>query len=332
MKKPTNPLLILSFLLIGFTSCETTYNMKSIRIEVMKPGIFGIPKDLTVAVSNRDLFQSDTCSFRYYNGWDVKKDTLIKYHVLSNACVDAMADHLTKEGYFKQVINYRDSLIDFLKDTKSQDDRERLFETTKSDVCVFLDFLHFNTSFIAGDQCLFFSRVDLLWTITSKNDSVSYGYQQTDTLCYDESQVNKYSYKNHIPRQLLNNSCQYLGEFMGKKVIPTWIQVERMYYGSHNLFMLKAEKYARKNDWIKAAELWNRQTKSKNNAMATKAMYNMALACEMEGKPELSMDWLSKSNIELIREDKNHKENCERYKKVLSSRKLEIEKLATQIR
>jgi hypothetical protein len=66
--------------------------------------------------------------------------------------------------------------------------------------------------------------------------------------------------------------------------------------------------------------------------MATKAMYNMALACEMEGKPELSMDWLSKSNIELIREDKNHKENCERYKKVLSSRKLEIEKLATQIR
>lgn len=332
MKKLTNPLLILSFLLFGFTSCETTYNMKSIRIEVMKPGIFGIPKDLTVAVSNRDLFQSDTCSFRYYNGWDIKKDTLIKYHVLSNACVDAMADHLTKEGYFKQVINYRDSLTDFLKNTKSQDDRKRLFKTTKSDVCVFLDFLHFNTSFIAGDQCLFFSRVDLLWTIISKNDSVSYGYQQTDTLCYDESQVNRYSYKTHMPRQLLNNSCQYLGEFMGKKVIPTWIPVERMYYGSHNLFMQKAEKYARRNDWIKAAELWNRQTKSKNNGIATKAMYNMALACEMEGKPELSVDWLVKSNSKQIREDKNHKENCERYKKVLALRKSEIEKLGTQIR
>jgi len=331
MEKNTNLILILAFLLFGITSCVTTNNMKFINVEVMKPSTFGVPRDIAISVFNRDLFKSDTCAFKYYNGLDIKKDNFVEYHDLSNAVVDNLVTYLNKDNSFKKVLNYRDSPTYFRKDILDKGDRNRLFETTKSDICVFLDFLHFNTSFIGGDQCLFFSRVDLLWVITSRNDSVSYGYHQTDTLCYDESMLINYDYQKHIPKPILDNSCKYLGEFMGTKILPTWMEVERMYYGSHNLVMQRAEKFAKTNDWIKAAELWNRQTKSENKTLAAKAMYNMAIACEMEGKPELSIEWLKKSILEPEIKDQAHILNCQKYIDVLTTREKDIIRLGKQL-
>ena len=331
MKKPTNQFLLLVFVLFGITSCVTTYNMKFIKLEVMKPSTFGVPKNITISVLNRDLFQSDTCAFRYYNGWNIKNDNFVNYHDLSNIVVDALVAQLNKENSFKKVLNFRDSPNYFRKNIEDEYDRDWLFKTTKSDICISLDFLHFNTSIIAGNSCLFSSRVDLLWVITSKNDSVSYGYHQTDTLCYDESMLIDYDYKKHIPKPLIINSCKNMGEFMGTKIIPTWIEVERMYYGSHNLVMLKAENYAKNNDWIKAAELWNRQTNSENKTLAAKAMYNMAMACEMEGKPNLSIEWLEKSKVEIRVKDSTHIANCQKYIDELTTREKDIIRLGKQV-
>jgi hypothetical protein len=252
--------------------------------------------------------------------------------MLSNNCVDAFSNYLIEQGYFQEVMNYCDSLNYLLNDTISLNNRIKMLDSEKSDINIYLDFLHFNTSFIPSDQTPFFSRVDLLWTIKCKNDTMSYGYHQTDTLCFDQNQLNAFSYSNYIPKQLLNNSCEYLGEFFGKKIIPTWYQVDRLYYKSHNTDMLKAEKHAQQNDWLKAAEIWNRETKNKNQRIAAKAMYNLALACEMEGKPDLAIAWLIKSYSGLKKKEEEHKANCQRYINVLALRKLEIKKLGTQIR
>ncbi len=77
--------------------------------------------------------------------------------------------------------------------------------------------------------------------------------------------------------------------------MPSWIPVERKYYNSGNPRMIAAEKYALANDWLKAAEVWNKESKNANQKIAAKACYNLALACEMEGKYDLAIDWLIKS-------------------------------------
>jgi len=313
------------------TSCLITDSARTTQIEIMKPGIFGMSKDFTVAVFNRDLFQSDTCIFKYFNGIKEIKDTTIKYRVLSNACIEALADYLKKEAYFQKVINYRDSLNSIITETMSIDNKAKMFEITKSDVCIFLDFLNFHPLYIPYLQTPFTSRVDLLWTITCKYDSLSYGYNQVDTLYFDEAQVRKYPGKKGIPIQLLNISSTYLGEFMGKKVVPTWYPVDRLYYRSQNRDMLIAEKYALNNEWLKAAEIWNRETRNKNLKIAAKACFNMALACEMEGKLNIGINWLVKSYTCLTQNDMEHKANCQRYINILALRKKEIEKLANQV-
>lgn len=105
-----------------------TGGARTIQIEIMRPGIFDIPKDLTVAVINRDLLQSDTCTFYYSNGYltnrdtitnfydlyeklnemqakqhslyEMVKDTTIKYHNLSETCTNTLVNYLKEEGNF----------------------------------------------------------------------------------------------------------------------------------------------------------------------------------------------------------------------------------------
>ena len=96
--------------------------------------------------------------------------------------------------------------------------------------------------------------------------------------------------------------------------------------------MLNAEKYAKKNDWLKAAEFWNKETNNKNQKIAAKACVNMALACEMEGKPGLGIQWLIKSYNALPKNSEVHKANCQQYINGLALRKKDIERLDKLVR
>ena len=126
------------------------------------------------------------------------------------------------------------------------------------------------------------------------------------------------------------DASKYLGKSFGTKIIPSWVQIDRMYYHSKNPEMIKAEKFAKNQDWLDAAEIWNKQTKNKNQEIAAKACYNMALACEMDGKHDLAIDWLNHKI--LTKYNEQYEINCERYIRVLTLRKYEIEELEKQIR
>ena len=96
--------------------------------------------------------------------------------------------------------------------------------------------------------------------------------------------------------------------------------------------MLRGEKFALNNDWLKAAKIWNIQTRSKKLMIAAKASYNMALASEMEGKYDIAIEWLVRSSSILKQNNEEHKLNCQHYISELIVRKKEIEKLSQQIR
>jgi hypothetical protein len=305
--------------------------VRSLHIEVYKPGIFNIPANRTVAIFNRNLLLSDTCMFKFFDKTNELTDPTTKYHNLSDTCVNAVARYFNEQGYFQKVINYGDSRSLF-KDSIYLENSSELYDRVKADVCIFLDFLHFNTIYMRNHPIPVDIEANLLWTVAIRGDSLAYGFRQVDTLFYDESQVSAYLYSYTPPKWVLYNSCQILGQIFGMKAIPSWIQVDRLYYKSNQFNLLNVEKYAKKNDWLKAAEFWYKETNNKNQKIASKACFNMALACEMEGKPGLGIDWLIKSYNALPKNSEVHKANCQQYINVLTLRKKEIEQLEKQLR
>ena len=65
--------------------------------------------------------------------------------------------------------------------------------------------------------------------------------------------------------------------------------------------MRKAAKRVALDDWEGASEIWKKLAYGKDEKLASKACFNMALACEMEDMLLPALDWATKSLI--LRED-----------------------------
>jgi hypothetical protein len=333
MKTHQNIVLYIVILAGMLSSCLITDQIGSVSVEVMKPASFTIPNTVrTVAFYKRDKYQSDTFKIGYISAEKVFIDTTVRYSQLSNKCVDAAADYISKNGNFEQVNNYRDSLNIFIYGPSSDDSRRILTEKSKADLLIFLDYFHLNSAILdLGTETLFHTTPLMRWTISLKNDSNVYYLDQKDTLQFNSQNFNLSDLKNKRSGKILEKCAGIEGEYFGSKLLPSWITVSRMYYKSNNTEMLKAEKLALKNNWREAAEIWNTMAKSKNAHIAAKAKFNMALACEMEGHPDLAIEWITKSYIEFNENDEQHKANCQRYINVLALRKKEIAKLEKQV-
>ena len=328
-------IILVSFFHI-LPSCIMTEQVRSLKVEVMKPGAFIFPENVEkIALFKRDLYLSDTADFKYlykfYNQYGTKIDSTIRYSDLSNSCVDELSNFITTEGYFDEVKNYRDSLKYLLNNRGKLNNPDEIFNKTKADVCIFLDYFNFFEARIFTHVA--YISPTLKWTVVFKNDSVYYTYNQTDKLTYGNTQSPEYFTKKEVKiKEILQNSSEYLAKSFGSKLFPNWIPVERIYYKSKNPDMIKAEEFAIKNDWLKAAEIWKQKVKSKNSRLKAKACYNMALAAEMEGKPDLAIEWLAKSYSALYHNNLGHRAYCQQYINVLALRKREIERLDKQIR
>jgi hypothetical protein len=327
-------LILLILLAINLSSCLVTDYTKTLHIEVMKPGLITIPESLdTIALVNQSFIANDRIPFKYFNGKGIVTDTILKYKALSDICIKSLADFFKEKRYFKEVIIAKDSLSKVLFSNTNINIPEEAFQKTKSDICIFLDFFNFNVAApYYGIEDVTINMAALSWKVALKDDSLAYLYNQMDTLIYDPSDFPMTMDTQNKLQTLVKSSSDYLGRFAGSKIIPNWVPVERLYYHSNNQNMLLAEKYALNGDWLKAAEIWNVLTKNKNPKIAAKASYNMALACEMDGKYDIAIDWLIRSHQCLKQNDELHKANCQRYITVLALRKKEIEKLEKQVR
>lgn len=319
-------------LILLFSSCTLTENIRTFKIEILKPAILTIPEDAdTIALIRRDFYQSDTCYFDYSGKFSKTKRTEIKHAYLGSLCIKALEDKLKTEHYFKHVINLRDSVNYLFETDRVINNTAKVFEEIDSDIYILLDYFHLYNSMLSETKDYFSTDAQLLWTIMIKNDTLSYIYNQEDQLVFDET-LNPQFRVRSLQNQLIYDAAHYLGDNFGTKIIPSWLTAERQYYKSGNPAMLKAEKLARDNNWLQAAEIWNASTNNKNQRIAAKASYNMALACEMEGKIDLAIDWLVKSYSIMKTNNDDHKAFCQKYINVLANRKREIGKLESQVR
>lgn len=82
---------------------------------------------------------------------------------------------------------------------------------------------------------------------------------------------------------------------------------------------------------MEAASIWKSNVDNKNKIIAAMCMYNMALACEVEGKMAAAIDWAVKSYHVLGEKNRVHAQNCKDYIQILSQRKFDFRLLDEQI-
>jgi len=326
--------LLLALLLLGsLSSCIISRKFNSIQFEVLTPSEITLPENIkTVALINRDLHCKDTslASYNYMNNW-YKMDT-IKNLKLTNECIYSLAKILQKDGKFEQIVNYYDTTLQTRQLLKNGNQNDT-YDSIKTDLCIFFDSLRFSGIPLSGYPNLYRTKVSLNWSYTYRSDSAYHTFHRNDSIVYDDV-TRMISFRGIKMYQIgyLNLSCKDIGNLMGTLIKPTWNSVQQIYYHSKNPDMLKAEKFIRQREWLKAAEILNEKTKSKNIKLAAKACYNMAVVNEMEGHPDIAIEWLNKTDSGKGSFMKEYKTVCKQYIKVLTLRKKEIETLDKQVR
>jgi len=276
----------------------------------MKPALFTFPEEIdTIAVFKRDHYQSDTVAFDYRENNEVLTDDQIHYCDLSNKCVDALAAYLENEDYFSKVVNFSDSLNYLFINADSLINYPGLHKKLGIDACIFLDFFQLDDHLTNNPG--YYAPRDINVKFPEFQNSTKVERIKAKVLWTVTYKGDTSVYLCKLPDDLYYGNSVDPGLF-GNNV-------------KHRLLLMNGE-------YVKAAEIYNRETKNKNRNIAAKAKYNMALVCEMEGEIDAAIDWLVSAYSAHKQNNEEHKFNCKQYGELLAMRKKEIEKLAKQVR
>ncbi len=211
----------------------------------------------------------------------------------------------------------------------TKEDIQQIADTTNADLLMSLDFfgsydgIYFDK--FRGWEIVF---IDPYWSMYDlKQMKEVFLYSKEDTAKWSNPDI--YNLKSAIkllpPRKnAVLSAAEISAANFAQYITPHWLQVDRMYYKSGNKEMRKAEKLMKQNKWLEAAEIWKKTIKSKNKQIVAKSMFNLALACEMEGDVDAAIDWTVKSYSVFRDKNEDHYYNCMDYIRILGQRKLDI--------
>ena len=209
---------------------------------------------------------------------------------------------------------------------------------TGADLLLSLDF------FGASDGSYFYRELGLgselvinwsQWSFYDLHDmEYVLAYSKTDTVKWMEysSSLNKATEGLPPRTDAIYNSAEISAQNLALTIVPHWIQVQRMYYSSRHVELQQADELVQNAKWLDAAKLWHKQLNNKNQNIVAKCMFNLGLACEMEGDPEAALAWVVKSYHILDQKNELHAENCMQYIKLLGTRQADIKLLDRQFR
>jgi len=145
---------------------------------------------------------------------------------------------------------------------------------------------------------------------------------QKDTVYWElltKSDLNITSSKEGVEK-VINMVAPRVGRDIAARFFPSWVTEHRhLFVFSGDPLWERAYSNALAFDWDKAIGAWLRETDNTNKYRAACAAINIAVGCEMTGRPELALEWLVSAEMMYNR----HKLGLNDYKLRL---KREIEK------
>lgn len=115
-----------------------------------------------------------------------------------------------------------------------------------------------------------------------------------------------------------------LGRSYGVRIAPTWIWVNRSWFGSGSPELRSAKNYVRAGDWDGAAEIW-RTIAERGGRDGAKATFNLAVYNETLGRLDLAVRRATEAAVQLPRA------LTRRYVATLQRRQLDEQRLREQL-
>ncbi len=251
--------------------------------------------------------------------------------------MDGLAEILEYSPRFDSIVISDSILVSNINRTEefSWNDIVRICREDSTDAVIALesfylkDFLDIENYF--GFQCYvtFLIESHSSWKIYFPEDfSIIDIYTSIDTIKWIGLDLNCDNALSNLPSpvDMIIESGYRAGKKYGSRIAPIWYDnVKRIYYTSGNKNMNKACIKVKTDQWQDAAELWRNLTDNPNKKLASKACYNMALACEVEDKLELAYEWIKKSN------SLYYNTKTDAYKKIIEKRLNNIQTLDKQM-
>jgi tetratricopeptide (TPR) repeat protein len=327
-------------LVVIFSSCV---GYKEFSIEVFKPAKLAIPTDVRkiVLVSRNLKYKSDTLQNFYQRNNSLikdKKKISIDSLAVSN-CLDTLAARMMKLGNFDRV-----NVLPFSSFSKQMVNNVRpatpewystVAEKNGADMLILLDmfscFYSVKDGYSQPEAKVVTSNI---WSVyNAKTQKITDRFSQIDTLYWNQLDENGNYKRTNIPdkKTAIVLAAGVIGGNYSRHILPSWTKVDRTYMLCNCPEFQDAIRLAQKNEWEKAVDIWSRFTESKNKQKQTSALYNLAVASEMNGDVDKAIEYTdkaAKASSGLFLGAAN--EQVRKYSAILYQRKNEIIKLNQQ--
>lgn len=336
--KPINRFFWL-ILLVSMSSCVS---FQKFAIEVYKPAEVNIPSDIkkVLLVSRNLKYVNDTVQAYYMDDHLLRKDKK-PFNVDSLAvtnCLDSLAGRLSKQERFSPVeaVRYEFMPVERVKDVRpaSPEWYKNLCIKSGADGLIVLDmfscfYRRYNNPYPSA-----WVITSNIWSVYDANtEKIIDRHPQMDTLIWDGSDENGRSAKYKIPdkRNAITLASGVIGANYSKQLVPNWIKVNRQIMFSNDTELKKAAQLAQKESWADASAIWNKLALSSNNSVKSIALYDLALASEMNGDTDKALQFINQAVSLIIGKGSTDKNDAIRkYATVLSKRQNELNKLKQQ--
>jgi hypothetical protein len=291
------PLLpLLSLLLL--TSCASLYHF---TIEVQEPAPITLPPRITnIGVLNNTVPQpGDKGITQTYQGTKIDHHPL-NLDSIANITALSLSAHLQESAFFNHVWVFPTSIRTdnnwMGSQPLPQPLKTELFQTQHLNAIITIDRLLFKldqeirnnlymklTLHTIATSTLYIDERDTPLTSFSLADSITLSLP----VLGDTTDILK-----HIPEALIADLAYTTGQQLSRHIIPTWTEKERILYTDPSARMSEALRFARSNNWSRAATLWtNQYTRATQPKAKAKIAANLAVAYEMQDQFPAALQW-----------------------------------------
>ncbi|MDA3820881.1 MAG: DUF6340 family protein [Candidatus Delongbacteria bacterium] len=338
-------LSILILYMLFLTSCNTT----SVMVDVMEPAAINVPQDYKdVLIINRSLPGDDKHVENVVEGL-LTNEAVFADRLGSENCVISMNETLNQNERFRSHLcedcDFRGTgtgewPVPLLWDSiKSVCDRYRadalvsleLFDTDK----------HINHSAETrtrtrnGETIRYQRHKAILWMeirtglriYDPHNETIVHQQEFYDELSWEKKADSRGRAESRLPshRKAAEEAGIFAGQKLASYISPTWKTTKRYVYVRGNEAMKSTKSLVKDGKWKEAAAIWKQYTDSKDEILAARANYNMAVAAEIQGNIEAAIGW-AKQSLEL-----NDSPRTRSYLSLLHKRKQDFRKLEEQL-
>jgi len=329
-------------LLLILSSCVSYENL---TIEVLKPAKFSLPSNIRkVAIVSRNLKYEDDTLHHY----QVKNRKLIRDNIKFNTdslaqitCIDSLTAKLLVQNRFDSILVLPVNLMPTMHVKAIGPGKAEWYKNiaakTGADGLIVLDMFscfYSNQKDISTNTLVANVVTSNIWSIyDSKSHKIIDRFAQVDTLFWDGTDDNSNYNEHRIPakKDAIILASAVIGDNYSKHILPSWSTVYRDIMSCGKPELKQAAMLAQKNKWEEASAIWQKNVNSTNKRDKIIAIYNLALADEMNGQIDKALELTAQAaKLSTGTFWSNENETVRKYSALLYQRKLEINKLDAQ--